>query len=108
MPDGAYNISDGNGARPANREPAAAAMTDEHCIICGETEDGSPDAEAAHFQSPTHVHEFLPPSKAIGVLDEKIRSAAEEISREHNATFDASLSADYIAEIIKKHLKGVE
>lgn len=38
-------------------------MSDDLCIICGETEDGTPSAEAAHFQMPTHVHEFLPMSK---------------------------------------------
>jgi hypothetical protein len=55
-------------------------MTDERCIICGETEEGTPSAEAAHFQMPTHVHSFCPPSLLKIVAIDKKTGAREEIT----------------------------
>lgn len=70
-------------------------MTDERCIICGETEDGSPAAEAAHFQSPTHVHEFFPLSKLWKPIDDDVKKATSLLREVLLGWFDGSSAPMY-------------
>lgn len=48
-------------------------MSEERCVICGETEEGNADE---HDPIPTGVHAFLPLSKVTGA--DVLREALEE------------------------------